>query len=250
VPVNCAALPEALIESELFGHESGAFTGAGRERVGRIEHAQHGTLFLDEIEAMPPPLQAKLLRVLQEREVVRLGSNKPIGVDVRVVAASNAPLAPLIEQGRFRADLLFRLDVVKLELPPLRERREDVAALFELFARRAALRFGVAAAAETPAGLVERLLAHEWPGNVRELKSAAERHVLGLPALAGAGAADVPGRSLQATLDGLEAMLIEAALARHKGRVDAACRELDVSPATFYRKLKAYGLQAKAAREP
>jgi two-component system C4-dicarboxylate transport response regulator DctD len=248
VPINCAALPEALIESELFGHESGAFTGAGRERVGQIEHAQHGTLFLDEIEAMPLPLQAKLLRVLQEREIVRLGSNKPIAVDVRIVAASNAPLAPLIEQGRFRADLRFRLDVVKLELPPLRDRREDIAGLFELFAQRAGLRFGVAAV-QVPPGLADRLLAHDWPGNVRELRSAAERHVLGLPVLAAAGAESGSGRSLQGTLDVLEAMLIEAALARHKGRVDDACRELDVSPATFYRKLKVHGLQAKARRE-
>ena len=248
VAINCAALPETLIESELFGHESGAFTGAGRERVGRIEHAQHGTLVLDEIEAMPPALQAKLLRVLQEREIIRLGSNKPVAVDVRVVAASNSPLAPLIQQGRFRADLSFRLDVVKLELPPLTDRREDIVALFELFAGRAALRFGVACP-PLATGLPERLLAHDWPGNVRELKSAAERHVLGLPVLPVAGAAGEPGRSLQATLEMLEAMLIEAALARHKGRVDAACRELDVSPATLYRKLKAYGLQAKAARD-
>jgi two-component system C4-dicarboxylate transport response regulator DctD len=246
VAINCAALPEALIESELFGHESGAFTGAAKARVGLIEHAHHGTLFLDEIEAMPAALQAKLLRVLQAREVMRLGANQPLPVDVRVVAASNAELAPLIEAGRFRADLYYRLNVVTLQLLPLRDRRDDIPALFEHFRRGAALRFS-RPLDELPAALADRLLAHRWPGNVRELKSAAERQVLGLPVLAAADGADVAaGRSLQATLDALEGLLLEDALRRCKGQADAVCRELDLSPATFYRKLKLHGLAARS----
>jgi DNA-binding NtrC family response regulator len=249
VPINCAALPEALIESELFGHEAGAFSGAAKARVGRFEHAQGGTLFLDEIEAMPAPLQAKLLRVLQEREVVRLGSNQPLAVDVRVVAASNADLAPEIAQGRFRADLYYRLNVVGVMLAPLRERRGDIVPLFRHFAHGAALRFQ-RKAPELPPALADRLLAHGWPGNVRELKSAAERHVLGLAALgAGSEAGAVPQRTLQATLDAIEALLIEETLRRCKGRIDDACRELDLSPATLYRKLKAHGLQADEHRD-
>ncbi|HEV7912383.1 MAG TPA: sigma-54 dependent transcriptional regulator [Albitalea sp.] len=241
VAINCAALPEALIESELFGHESGAFTGAAKARAGRIEHAHEGTLFLDEIEAMPPSLQAKLLRVLQEREVLRLGANQPQAVDVRVVAASNAELAPMIASGRFRADLYYRLNVVSLQLPPLRDRRDDVPALFEHFRRGAALRFDRPLPA-LPGSLSERLLAHGWPGNVRELKSAAERQVLGLPALNDGIAEGGAGRSLQATLAALEGMLIEDALRRSKGNVEAVCRELELSPATFYRKVKEHGL--------
>jgi len=244
VAINCAALPEALIESELFGHEAGAFTGAAKVRVGRIEHAQHGTLFLDEIEAMPAALQAKLLRVLQEREVQRLGANQAQPVDVRVVAASNAELEPLVAQGRFRADLFYRLNVVQLALAPLRERRDDVLPLFQHFMRGAALRFQRTASErdELPAPLVEHLLAYAWPGNVRELKSAAERHVLGMPALWASGdPAASPRASLQATLDALEALLIEDTLKRCKGDVESACRALDVSPATLYRKLKTHG---------
>jgi DNA-binding NtrC family response regulator len=248
VPINCAAVPDTLIESELFGHESGAFTGAAKARAGRIEHAHGGTLFLDEIEAMPAALQAKLLRVLQEREVQRLGANQAQPIDVRVVAASNAELEPLIAQGRFRADLFYRLNVVKLQLPSLRERRDDVLPLFGHFMRNAALRFQRdVPALESP--LPEQLLAHAWPGNVRELKSAAERHVLGLaPLWSGASSVASPG-SLQATLDALEALLIEDALKRCKGQPDAVCRALDVSPATLYRKLKIHGLQIESHRE-
>ena len=250
VAINCAALPEALIESELFGHEAGAFTGATKARVGRIEHAHRGTLLLDEVEAMSAALQAKLLRVLQEREVPRLGSNQAQAVDVRVVAASNEPLQPLVAQGRFRADLFYRLNVVTIALPPLRERRDDVLPLFRHFLRGAALRFQreVAQPDALPPPLVERLLAHAWPGNVRELRSAAERHVLGLPAFVDADAAVASAASLQASLDALEALLIEDALQRCKGQVDAVCRALDVSPATLYRKLKQHGLQLDSHR--
>ncbi|HEX6721419.1 MAG TPA: sigma-54 dependent transcriptional regulator [Burkholderiaceae bacterium] len=247
VAINCAAVPDALIESELFGHEAGAFSGAAKARVGRIEHAHTGTLFLDEIEAMPAALQAKLLRVLQEREVQRLGANQPQRVDVRVVAASNAELEALVAQGGLRADLYYRLNVVKLQLPPLRERRDDVLPLFRHFMRQAALRFA-REAPELQSPLTEQLLAHAWPGNVRELKAAAERQVLGLPPLWSAQAGVATAGSLQHTLDALEALLIEDALKRHKGQVDAVCRALDVSPATLYRKLKEHGLQIDSHR--
>ena len=193
---------------------------------------------------MPLATQAKLLRVLQEREVLRLGSHTPVKVDLRVVAASNAQLQAEVAEGRFRADLYYRLDVVTLRLPPLRERRDDIPALFRHFADGAALRFQ-REPADLPAALAERLLAHAWPGNVRELKSAAERHVLGLPALAGPENDAAPGaRSLQGALEAIEALLIEDALKRHKGQIETCCRELDISPATLYRKLKQHGLAA------
>jgi DNA-binding NtrC family response regulator len=247
VAINCAALPEALMESELFGHERGAFTGAAAARVGRIAFAHRGTLFLDEIEAMPASLQAKLLRVLQEREVQRLGSNQTQAVDVRVVAASNALLAPMIDAGDFRSDLFYRLATVTLSLLPLRERPEDILSLFEHFTAGAALRFELEPQPRPPE-LTERLLAHRWPGNARELKSAAERHVLGLPPLAGAalGPGDADGgASLARSLERVEAQLIRDALARHQGRVEAACGDLGISPATLYRKLKQHGLAAR-----
>ena len=248
VPINCAAVPDGLIESELFGHQAGAFTGAAKARPGRIEHAHGGTLFLDEIEAMPLLLQAKLLRVLQEREVQRLGANQPQRVDVRVVAASNAELEPLVARGAFRADLFYRLNVVKLQLPPLRERRDDVLPLFRHFMRNAALRFE-RDVPELASPLNEQLLAHGWPGNVRELKSAAERQVLGLPPLWSGSTSTASAGTLQSTLDALEALLIEDALKRCKGQVDAVCRALDVSQATLYRKLKTHGLQLDAHRD-
>ena len=249
VAINCAALPEALIESELFGHEAGAYTGATRQRIGRIEHAQGGTLFLDEIEAMAPSLQAKLLRVLQESEVQRLGANKPIALDLRVVAATNAELEPLIASGQFRADLYYRLNAVTLRLPTLRDRRDDIPLLFHHFLERAALRFQRAFEAPAPE-LRDRLLAHAWPGNVRELKSAAERHLLGLEALADpSGRAAAASRSLDTTLQALEALLIEDALRRCKGDVAAVCRELDVAPATLYRKIKSHGLALDTHRD-
>ena len=246
VALNCAAVPEALFESELFGHEAGAYTGAARTRVGQIEHADGGTLFLDEIDALPPSQQPKLLRVLQQREVTRVGSNTPRAVDVRVVAATHADLretgttpgAPA--RDAFRSDLYWRLATVVLALPPLRERPADVPLLFEHFRAAAVLRFGREAPA-ADGGLLERLLAHPWPGNVRELKAAAERHVLGLPALPGAG--DDTPRTLQQSLEAVEAVLVGDALARHGGKVDVAAEELGLSVATLYRKLKQHGLR-------
>ena len=179
VPLNCGGLPEALADSELFGHEAGAFTGANRVRVGKFEYAHGGTLFLDEIESMPMAVQVKLLRALQERSIERIGSNKAIAVDCRVVAASKDDLKALSDQQKFRADLYYRIGVAFIELPPLRERREDIPLLFEHFTLLAASRYERAAPLLTSAQLAE-LMAYAWPGNVRELRNVADRFVLGL----------------------------------------------------------------------
>ena len=170
VALNTAAIPSELLESELFGHEAGAFTGAGRRHVGRFEQAHGGTLFLDEIGDMPPALQTRLLRVLAESEFFRVGGRELIEVDVRVIAATHQPLEALVAEGRFRADLLHRLDVVRLSLPPLRERRDDIVVLAERFLAAAAHRLGATPKRLSKAAL-ERLQAYDWPGNVRELEN-------------------------------------------------------------------------------
>lgn len=170
VALNTAAIPAELLESELFGHEAGAFTGAQRRHVGRFEQAHGGTLFLDEIGDMPLPLQTRLLRVLAEGEFFRVGGRELIRVDVRVIAATHQDLEALVDAGRFRADLLHRLDVVRLRLPALRERREDVPRLAERFLRAAATRFDAPAKRTAPAA-IERLVAYDWPGNVRQLEN-------------------------------------------------------------------------------
>ena len=249
VAVNCAAIPEALFESELFGHQAGAFTGATKRRVGKVEHASQGTLFLDEIEAMPLALQAKLLRVLQEREVEPLGANKVVKVDLRVVAATNSSLVRMVEEGRFRVDLFYRLNVVTLQLPPLRDRRGDIPLLLQHFLRLAAMRFQLPEV-EPTLETRENLLAHAWPGNVRELKSAAERLVLGMPAIAGASDSrpNDPGRSLSAALESIERVLIEDALRRHQGNITRAGEELQINQATLYRKLKLHELDPEQYR--
>ncbi|HEX8570932.1 MAG TPA: sigma-54 dependent transcriptional regulator [Caulobacteraceae bacterium] len=177
VSVNCAAIPENLLESELFGHEKGAFTGALARRIGKFEEASGGTLLMDEISEMDVRLQAKLLRALQEREIDRVGGGKPVKVDIRVIATSNRDLAQGVRDGTFREDLLYRLNVVNLRLPALRERPDDILALAEHFAKKYAAANGVA---ERPLGAAarERLLSHRWPGNVRELENAMHRAVL------------------------------------------------------------------------
>jgi DNA-binding NtrC family response regulator len=177
ISVNCAAIPDNLLESELFGHEKGAFTGAVARRVGKFEEANGGTLLLDEVSEMEPRLQAKLLRAIQEREIDRVGGAKPVRVDIRVVATSNRDLAEEVRKGTFREDLLFRLNVVNLRLPPLRERPADVALLAEHFARKYAEANGLP---ERPlsAACKQALLAHRWPGNVRELENTVHRAVL------------------------------------------------------------------------
>jgi two-component system C4-dicarboxylate transport response regulator DctD len=249
VALNCGGLPEQLFESELFGHEAGAFTGAIKNRIGKIEWANGGTLFLDEIETMPVALQIKLLRVLQERRVERLGTNESIPVDCRVIAASKADLAALSAEGRFRADLLYRLNVAELELPPLRERREDVPLLFEQFVLAAARRFGQTAPVVS-AAQVSELMTHQWPGNVRELQNVADRFVLGLAGDQLIPSGDRPRASgtLADQLAHFERVLIEDMLRRHHGNVGAASEELGMPRKTLYHKLRLLKIPARDAQ--
>ncbi|WP_130931663.1 sigma-54 dependent transcriptional regulator [Pseudomonas sp. Sample_24] len=239
VALNCAAIPEQLFEAELFGHESGAFTGAQGKRIGKLEYADGGTLFLDEIESMPLAQQVKLLRVLQEQKLERLGSNQSIRVDLRIIAATKPDLLDEARAGRFREDLAYRLNVAQLRLPPLRERREDIPLLFESFAQNAAERLGRKFPPLSGAQL-SHLLSHDWPGNVRELANVAERQVLGLdePELL----AVEPGQSLAAQQEAFEAQCLRAALMRHKGDVKSVLEELQLPRRTFNEKMQRHGL--------
>ncbi|WP_148251962.1 sigma-54-dependent transcriptional regulator [Aidingimonas lacisalsi] len=255
VAINCGAVPEAIIESELFGHEKGAFTGAVERRIGKFEHANGGTVFLDEIESMPLALQVKLLRVLQERSIERLGANDPVTLDIRVIAATKADLKTEAEAGRFREDLYYRLNVVTLPIPPLRERREDIPLLFQHFAVVAANRSGLEAPPVDASG-ASVLLAHDWPGNVRELRNLAERYVLlgaahdyRLDALL-EGADPGPGEmSLPQQVELFEKSLISQSLASHRGHVPAICEHLGLPRKTLYDKLKKYALKAEDYRQ-
>lgn len=245
--INCGALPEAVIESELFGHEAGAFTGAQKRRIGRIEHTDGGTLFLDEIESMSPAMQVRLLRVLETRQVTPLGTNEQRPVDVRVVAASKADLAAPALQSRFRQDLYYRLNVVTVRIPPLRERREDIPLLFTHFAARAAARFGCVAPS-ADADVWRRLMRHDWPGNVRELAHAADRFVLGVPLLsadAAPGLDDMTG-SLPDRMDRYEAALIRDTLLEQGGDIKGTLAALGLPRKTLYDKLRRYGIDRQA----
>ncbi|WP_025805947.1 sigma-54-dependent transcriptional regulator [Pseudomonas chlororaphis] len=239
VALNCAAIPEQLFEAELFGHESGAFTGAQGKRIGKLEYADGGTLFLDEIESMPLAQQVKLLRVLQEQKLERLGSNQSIAVDLRIIAATKPDLLDEARAGRFREDLAYRLNVAQLRLPPLRDRREDIPLLYEHFAHAAAERLGRGVAPLSGAQL-SRLLNHDWPGNVRELANVAERQVLGL----GEPEPETidPGQSLAAQQEAFEAQCLRAALTRHKGDIKAVLVDLQLPRRTFNEKMQRHGL--------
>src|SRR5574343_185495 len=242
VAVNCGALPETVFESEIFGHEAGSFTGAGKRRIGRVEHASGGTLFLDEIETMPLNLQVKLLRVLQERAVERLGSNAGVPVDLRLVAASKADLKAAADAGQFRADLYYRLNVVSLDLPPLRARSADIPLLMAHFLAEAAQRYQRPVADWTPTDLA-RWQQYPWPGNVRELKNVADRWALGLPdGLPGASGPDPTGGSLAEQVDAAERALIIAALQRTDGNVVATAEALHTPRKTLYDKLTRHGI--------
>jgi two-component system C4-dicarboxylate transport response regulator DctD len=235
VALNCGALPENIVESELFGHEAGAFTGATRRRIGRIEYAHGGTLFLDEIESMPLAAQVKLLRVLQERQVERLGSNTPVPAECRVVAAAKDDLKKLSDEGRFRADLYYRLNVVSLQIPPLRARPDDVPLLMAHFMHEAAQRFGRAAPDWSSHDML-RWQQYAWPGNVRELRNVAERMALGV----GDGLTEAPelqALSLPQRLDALESSLIRDAMALAAGNVAKAAELLQIPRKTLYDKL-------------
>jgi two-component system, NtrC family, response regulator AtoC len=255
VPINCAAIPAEMLESELFGHEKGAFTGAIKERIGKFELADGGTLFLDEITEMPMALQAKLLRVLQEGALERLGSNRTIRLDLRMIAASNRDPREAIRDGRLREDLFYRLNVFGLALPPLRERKEDIPGLVAHFAAKHG-RTGSAPLAEP--GLYEHLTGYAWPGNVRELENMVERalvlagdgvlskahfslEVLPAPSASDPGAgAGVPSGLMNEVVEALERRMIDDALARSEGNKTRAAALLGISERTLWYKLKKF----------
>ncbi len=246
VAINCGAVPENLIESELFGHEAGAFTGADKRRVGKIEHAHRGTLFLDELESMPMPLQIKLLRVLEEQRVERLGSNQVVDVDVRIIAATKSDLKELSDKGEFRSDLYYRLNVVKVDIPPLRERKEDIPKLFHHFVLIAAARYD-RESVPLDARQAARLMQHSWPGNVRELRNLAERYVLlGPAALAEGDSASGPNiasrQTLSEMMDGFERSAIVSALNACHGSIKDTMVQLGIARKTLYDKMKKHGL--------
>jgi two-component system, NtrC family, C4-dicarboxylate transport response regulator DctD len=250
VALNCGGLPEALVESELFGHEVGAFTGATRRRIGKFEYAHGGTLFLDEIESMPMAVQIKLLRALQERTIERVGSNQPIAVDCRVIAASKDDLKHLSDQKKFRADLYYRLGVAFIELPPLRERREDIPLLFEHLTLLAASRYQRPAPMIDPAQLAG-LMAHSWPGNVRELRNVADRFVLGLwtdGAALATGQAEA-AHTLPEQVERFERAVISDELRRQHGEMPATAKALGLPKQTLYDKMRRLHLAADAFRD-
>jgi DNA-binding NtrC family response regulator len=255
IKVNCAAIPEALLESELFGHERGAFTNATYRRTGRFEQANHGTLFLDEIGDLAPSLQSKLLRCVQERTITRLGSNTPIAVDIRLITATSLNLEQAVKEGRFREDLYYRLNVVSISLPSLRERRHDIPALVQHFVNRNGRQIILTTAA------LSALCEYPWPGNVRELENAIERAIV----LARSGvidAADLSLRSVQesaavkwtdllplengwrANLAAVEAALVRQALRHAEGNKSRAAEILGIQRRLLYEKIREHGLDA------
>jgi two-component system C4-dicarboxylate transport response regulator DctD len=248
VAINCGALPAEIIESELFGHEAGAFTGANKQRIGKLEYAQGGTVLLDEIESMPLELQVKLLRVLETRSVERLGSNKAIPLDVRIVAASKEDLEEASDAGRFRRDLYFRLNVVSITIPPLRERKEDIPQLFYHLLREARARYRRDIPEVTPEKLAE-LAAQDWPGNVRELRNLADRFLLGLEEAEGPESPGQSPDSLAARLRDYERGLIEAELTRNGGSIKATYETFGLSRKGLYDKMKKLGVTAKKVGE-
>jgi DNA-binding NtrC family response regulator len=278
VAVNVGALPESLVESELFGHARGAFTGADNDRPGLVEEAHGGTLFLDEIGDMPLAAQVKLLRTLENNEVRRVGENAPRLVDVRVIAATHRDLQAQVADGRFRGDLYYRLNVVQLEIPPLRDRAEDVGLLASYFLERAARRTGRALRFAPDA--MHALSQHDWPGNVRELENAVE-HAVAVTESDLLTAADLPasvrtprlltrnageaadawlepaarparGRSARdpdaRPLDEVIREHVLRALSRHEGNATAAARQLGVSRTTLWRMLKRWGVSRRAVK--
>ena len=255
VGLNCAALSEGILESELFGHEKGAFTGADQQRRGRFEYAQHGTLFLDEVGDMPMTTQIKLLRVIEGREIMRVGSNEPIKVDVRLIAATNQNLEQLVREKRFREDLYFRLNVVRISLPLLRARRDDIPLLIDAFMLEFNEAHGKNITAITPAAR-SVLYRYPWPGNVRELRNCIESMIVtayagvldvtDIPPHISAGTAAVPD-ALDVTpgmsLDEVEKIVIQRTLEMTDGNREEAARTLKIGERTLYRKLDKYGLK-------
>ena len=255
VAINCGAIPEAIIESELFGHEAGSFTGATKRRIGKFEYAHGGTVFLDEIESMPLHLQVKLLHVLQDRHVQRVGSNESVPVDVRVVAATKEDLKNASAENKFRKDLYYRLNVVQIIMPPLRELLEDIPILFQHFVLQSCARYNLPTPTPPP-GMIEKLQSMPWEGNVRELKNEAEKFVLGLN-LNITEATHPPDSNFQVTNDSSEGLsfkeqiasfeknVIEKELARQKGDLKKTQEALGIPKQTLYDKMKTFELNRK-----
>lgn len=251
VAINCGALPESMFESEIFGHEAGAFTSAQKRRIGKLEYANGGTIFLDEIESMPLALQVKLLRVLQERRLERLGGNALIDLDCRIIAASKMDLLALSAEGKFREDLYYRLSVISLSLPRLSERRQDIPLLLAYFVQQAALRYQKSVP-DWQGAQIELWKQRDWPGNVRELRNFADKLVLGVldeeSALAGEASAATGPDTLPRRMDAYEATLVAEAMKANAGNVAAAAESLGIPKKTLYDKLKKY--QLSGARNP
>jgi two-component system response regulator HydG len=255
IKINCAAIPETLLESELFGHEKGAFTGADRRKEGKFRQASGGSLFLDEVSEMSLGMQVKLLRVLQEREITRVGGEEVIRVDVRVIAATNRDLLREIEAGRFRQDLFYRLNVVTLHVPPLRERKDDIPPLAEHFLRMFAEKNRKSVKGFSPQAM-DRLLRYDWPGNVRELMNTVERGVvlsrsqyideselspILLERPVAEGQMQAGGES---SLEALEKATILKTLEQTGGNKSEAARRLGITRRTLHQKLKKYGVMS------
>ena len=256
IKINCAAITETLFESELFGHERGAFTGADRQKDGRFLLANGGTLFLDEISEMPPAMQVKLLRVIQEREITRVGGEQVIPVDVRIIAATNKDLVEAIAHNKFREDLYYRLNVVQLEVPPLRKRREDIPLLVQFFMDQFSEKNRKDIQGITP-GAMDRMLRYDWPGNVRELMNAVERGVVmartsfleetDIPTILPPDSAGHPQPSSEPAFTGLpleqvEKTAILQTLSAAGGNKSEAARQLGITRKTLHKKLKSYGM--------
>jgi DNA-binding NtrC family response regulator len=256
VSVDLGAVSENLFESELFGHVKGAFTDARGDRVGRLQAADGGTLFLDEVGNLPLHLQPKLLTALEQRQVIPVGANKPVPIDVRVIAATNLSSQSLSDERRFRQDLLFRLNTVEIELPPLRDRRQDIPLLVEHYVALYSKKYGKAAR-KLPGNVLAALVAYDWPGNVRALRHAAERAVIlageqdfsvedfslsrgFLPKENSAPIAASPAADLN--LDRAEKQMVEAALKKHAYNISLAAAELGLTRASLYRRMDKHGL--------
>jgi DNA-binding NtrC family response regulator len=261
VTVNCAAIPPELIESELFGHEKGSFTGAGSRHLGKFEQAHSGTLFLDEVGDMPLAMQAKLLRVLEEGEIERIGSDRPVQVDVRVIVATHRDIEDLVRKGQFRQDLYHRIYVLPLVLPPLRERPDDIPVLVEHFARQIAGQNGWKPKIFAP-DAIEELKRYSWPGNVRELRNVMERLMLladtavdrkavelSLP-LSSRGASAIPSSgTLSERVQTFERETLLSELKRHSYHMSEAARSLGLERSHLYKKCQQLGIDLRAARQ-
>jgi DNA-binding NtrC family response regulator len=262
VTVNCAAVPAELIESELFGHEKGSFTGATARHAGKFEQAHRGTLFLDEIGDMPLTMQTKLLRVLEEGEIERVGGDRPMQVDVRVVVATHRDLETLVKQGSFRQDLFHRVYVFPLVLPPLRERREDIPALVDYFAKQVAEQNGWKPHS-FDAAAIEELQSYQWPGNVRELRNVVERLMLlsengriearsvemALPSTAPATVSATGTGTLAERVEAFERELLLAELKRHKYHMTETAKALGLERSHLYKKCQQLGVDLQAVRK-